>query len=344
VREVLSKFKRQTPLGFDLKEVRDELIIRNLGCVGMNAKPPGDTPLNKRLSLPQRRFANQEGLRGRIVKGFKISVRHLVSITSLHQTRGCQPPDANRYESVRTVRNTDRWNDDTVSAMWKWLKDQWVLGLSFVLAIVLAILVRAIAFCEPNCYLHRLFDAPNLPSVLLVLVGIGGVWAALRTLTAIEKQVDAMVNSERAWMQVDLGLGPNPAVIENTSGAGPVFTFITVSVKWLNVGRTPAWINLTQIGLMILPDEINAPASLPEAGDLSIIGPEMVGADKVFAQTGTVKALGRITRENVGLIYGKVSYFDIFRIHHTTTFGFFVQEDRRIQRLPFVYPVYNEHT
>ena len=233
--------------------------------------------------------------------------------------------------------------------MWSWPKKwrvkptiQWLWCGLFAAALIVGI--APIHIYQPRHYIYRLFDAPNLPSIILVFIGIGGVWAALRTLTAIEKQVDAQVNTERAWMEVDIVLGPSPAVIPVTVGQEPVVTVVAVKVKWLNVGRTPAWINLTQIGMMMLPDETHAPAELPEPGDISVIGPEMVGANAEFSQTGTVKAEGKITREQVGLIYGKVSYFDIFRKYHVTTFGFILNHNERVRRLPFLYPTYNEHS
>jgi hypothetical protein len=45
------------------------------------------------------------------------------------------------------------------------------------------------AACEPNGYFCRLFGAANLPTVLLVFIGIGGVWAGLETLTAIKREL-----------------------------------------------------------------------------------------------------------------------------------------------------------
>jgi len=48
------------------------------------------------------------------------------------------------------------------------------------------------AACEPNSYFCRLFSAANLPTVLLVFVGFGGIWAAIRTLRAIERQAGIM--------------------------------------------------------------------------------------------------------------------------------------------------------
>jgi hypothetical protein len=61
-----------------LEEVCEELIMRNFSRIGMDTQPSGDPPSCKRVSVFQRSFANLEVLRGRIVKGFKISVDHVM--------------------------------------------------------------------------------------------------------------------------------------------------------------------------------------------------------------------------------------------------------------------------
>lgn len=48
------------------------------------------------------------------------------------------------------------------------------------------------AACEPDSYFCRVFSGTNLPTWLLVFVGIGGIWAAVRTLATIEKQTEAL--------------------------------------------------------------------------------------------------------------------------------------------------------
>ncbi|HTV60554.1 MAG TPA: hypothetical protein VMJ93_16895 [Verrucomicrobiae bacterium] len=45
------------------------------------------------------------------------------------------------------------------------------------------------AACEPNGYFYRLFGPTNLPSLLLVIVGLGGIWVAMKTIRAIERQI-----------------------------------------------------------------------------------------------------------------------------------------------------------
>lgn len=213
-----------------------------------------------------------------------------------------------------------------------------------LLAVIAIVVAREIHKYQPPHYLYRLFDAPNLPNIILMFVGIGGVWAALRTLKTIEKQVDAQVSADRAWMEVNIELDREHGIAEVTAGQQPTETVVSLAVKWMNVGKTPAWINLTQISMMMLPDETKAPKVMPEPGYPSVIGPEMVGADDDFAQTGVVQAPGRLSRDQVGLIYGEVSYYDIFKQHHDTTFGFIIDHNRKIRRVNFMYSAYNKHT
>jgi hypothetical protein len=62
------------------------------------------------------------------------------------------------------------------------------------------------AACEPNGYLCRLFSAASLPAMLLVIIGFGGIWAALVTLKAIEKQAEFaerdLIIASRAFLYV----------------------------------------------------------------------------------------------------------------------------------------------
>ncbi|HEY0701158.1 MAG TPA: hypothetical protein VGD60_00175 [Candidatus Acidoferrales bacterium] len=215
------------------------------------------------------------------------------------------------------------------------------LGLLIAAAFVFGYVVQAY---QPPHYWYRVFDAPNFPTIMLVFIGIGATWAALRTLRSLERQVEAQVNSERAWMEVEIELDTLHAITELTQGQSPTNTVVSLTINWMNVGRTPAWINLTQISMMMLKSETEAPVVSPTPGEPSVIGPQMVGANKTFEQSGDVKAEGILDPGRVGLIYGEVSYFDIFKAYHTTTFGFIVDHTRRVRRLNFMYAAYNVHT
>jgi len=87
----------------------------------------------------------------------------------------------------------------------------------------------------------RLFDAlvANWP---LVIVGIGGVFAALKTLRAIQRQIEIQISGERAWVLVDPGIipddfEPNPNRV----------AFLEVRPIIKNYGKTPA--QITRVGI-----------------------------------------------------------------------------------------------
>lgn len=74
------------------------------------------------------------------------------------------------------------------------------------------------AACEPNGYFCRLFGPANLPSVILVFVGIGGIWAAVQTLRNIARQTNLMhrslvfqLRSRIIIRQMSLNSGDDPA-------------------------------------------------------------------------------------------------------------------------------------
>jgi len=98
----------------------------------------------------------------------------------------------------------------------------------------------------------RLFDAlvTNWP---LVVVGIGGIWAALRTLAAIKRQIEIQISGERAWVLVDPGIIP-----DDFEPRPDRIAFLEVRPIIKNYGKTPA--QITRVGIS---DE-----RIPAAGQL----------------------------------------------------------------------------
>lgn len=83
---------------------------------------------------------------------------------------------------------------------------------------------------------------------LLVIVGGFGVWAALRTLRAIENQVDVMIVSERAWVLVEIGelppFQPDPNQVQ--------FLYIAPAIK--SFGKTPARVKRIVGRIQLMPE------------------------------------------------------------------------------------------
>ena len=187
----------------------------------------------------------------------------------------------------------------------------------------------------------------DLPTWGLLLVGIVGAGIAIYTLFDIREQTGALINSERAWIMVDVdrvpGMGGLMDGHGSEMGVGPVRTESTgfrARITYRNDGKTPAWITEKRAGLDILD-------SIPENPDWTRtaviqVAPEPISvgqAGKPTDETLTCKrgrALGKMT-----ILYGLVKYRDPFGANRTTTFGYQVRDDGSLERLS--YPKYNEN-
>src|SRR5580700_2911735 len=120
---------------------------------------------------------------------------------------------------------------------------------------------------------------------------------------AAKASADALINIERAWIEVYLSLGPDPSIMENTRADGPVYSTVSIQFMCTNYGKTPAWINTKQIGMMILREVIGVPNIVPTETHFPLLGPELVAAGSDLSHTGYVECEGRITKEHPGLVY-----------------------------------------
>lgn len=100
--------------------------------------------------------------------------------------------------------------------------------------------------CEPNGYFCRLFGAANLPTILLFFIGIGGIWAALRTLKAIESQTYILSESQRPRIVADAGDDPSKTFGDQEARR--------VVLKVVNKGLMPATEYTYESWIEVLPD------------------------------------------------------------------------------------------
>lgn len=183
-----------------------------------------------------------------------------------------------------------------------------------------------------------LMDAPVVPArfdwnavaalatVALAFIGIVAALAAMRTLRAIEQQTgvlqesisvarasanaaeksaNALINIERAWVEVHLegGHGQKPQIILGTDATGGTSVSANIAFTCTNFGKTPAWITTKQIGMIVLSNQTAAPDKIPEVHDFPFIGPELVAAGKTLEHSGMLHCEGHITVDHPGLIY-----------------------------------------
>ncbi len=206
----------------------------------------------------------------------------------------------------------------------------------------------------------------------LALVGLGGTIAAIWTLftirrqtTAIERQVhemqntsiqtdrlideatkqsvaakksaEALINTERAWIMVELQWLPGYSgrVLGSQVIEGGEQTFITtapIRFKYTNEGKTIAWIDEKLACFQIVKE-------LPKQPDLSVLEmldpvPEWVGVkgggklDKSFEADGYENIEGAMS-----VVWGVIKYRDAFNAKHETVFGFRIRPDETFVRL-----------
>lgn len=102
--------------------------------------------------------------------------------------------------------------------------------------------------CEPNGYFRSLFSAANLPSLLLVIIGFAGIYAAIKTLRAIERQAVIMERQLAIPYRAYLGI-IEPEQPINERGIGSPRTWAKFPV--INNGHVRARIISVDVEIII---------------------------------------------------------------------------------------------
>jgi|ERR1019366_7511090 len=159
--------------------------------------------------------------------------------------------------------------------------------------------------------------------------------AGLKAAIAAKMTAQAVINSERAWITVDISWCPGypgPHFVDN-------MTNITIRWSCLNAGHTPALILEKRFKLQFLPLP-----TIPQLDD---------GIDSIDHETQSLAA-DREVHGEVGtqsaaplplVIYGVVKYTDVFESDkiRESYFAYTVTPMGNLERLPG-YPEYNKYT
>ncbi len=184
----------------------------------------------------------------------------------------------------------------------------------------------------------------------LVAVGIVGTVAAVRTLntikkqttaieqqtTAVQKQGDALINSDRAWIGVQLQFTRERKLFSENG----IDTSGTFELHSQNFGRTSGWLYEQRIQMFR-----GTPAENPDVEknvfatktDLIPIAP----SQQLLTFNLTLGVNGKID-DRGGHIYGVVKYRDAFQEKRQTFFGYTVSANGELKPIPG--PLYNRHT
>jgi hypothetical protein len=159
---------------------------------------------------------------------------------------------------------------------------------------------------------------------------------------AAKDSADALIASERAWIMTDLywsadtkGL-PNPTQLKVVESGNDSLT-LDVCLICKNDGRTPAWILEKNIGCAIvetLPEKPNFDFD-PFLSHFSL-GPEPVTVGGETKLRATVECEGRLGSGKTLIVFGYVSYRDAFHPSRVSRFGYRIDVDNTLDRIPSI--------
>jgi hypothetical protein len=164
--------------------------------------------------------------------------------------------------------------------------------------------------------------------------------AARVSAVAAQNSASALINSERAWIMVDVRLKKQLGISHGTNSS---HADIEIDVR--NAGRTPAWIHERLVQMSILVD----PPPVPQFGDQAktIDGVFPVGPNEPAPTANAfLSAQGQRAEwpnKDIHLyIWGVVRYRDSFGQSRETYFGYIVRGNNQLERLP--QEAYNKQT
>jgi hypothetical protein len=182
------------------------------------------------------------------------------------------------------------------------------------------------------------------------LVGIAIlVWQTILTRTAANAakvSADALINSERAWIMVDIdpvpGLGGGRMLGGMENETHTQVTSAQFRITCRNEGKTPAWITEKRACLKIMN---GSPPVNPDLNSTKVIQyePEPLAVGKETRRDGSLTYEGWENLGQITIIYGVIKYRDVFADSRSTVFGYVLTVDNRFERLTGL-PEYNKNT
>jgi hypothetical protein len=204
-------------------------------------------------------------------------------------------------------------------------------------------------FYDPTAdQLYRGYLTATIVGVVGGFIGIGIlVWQAVltrRSANAAKDAADAVMNSERAWLIVDLSWkdGRRQGIIGESISFGVQTWSVFVVVTSRNFGRTPAWITERRIGVLSSREPIPQNPPLGNAKVLASTSDTILVGEPGYSTEEGVASSERIADESGRVIYGVVKYRDIYGKERETTFGYRVTKNYYLERLSG-FPQYNKH-
>lgn len=160
---------------------------------------------------------------------------------------------------------------------------------------------------------------------------------------AAKTSADVLVNSERAWLLVDVERAPGSAAfLAGTNADNGSYAAILVDVIAKNQGRSPAWI-IQHFQFFELLDSIPPTPTFEKHIRDGDIYSQPVAVNGEYKMRCDLVAEGRMEDKRQSIVYGIIRYRDIFWKIRYTTYGYYVDTAGGIYRMTD-HPEYNTST
>ena len=165
--------------------------------------------------------------------------------------------------------------------------------------------------------------------------------ATEKSAQAAKATADSIINSERAWIFLDIALIGSK--VEQITVGGTESTGIHISYRCRNVGKTPAWITAKCLLFKIFDSD--SPPRVPDVESLGRFeyGPVPLYAGDESNSEPSWETPGRPGYGKFTLVLGVVKYLDIFGKERVAICGYKLSPDeKRLERIPG--SEYNQYT
>jgi hypothetical protein len=150
---------------------------------------------------------------------------------------------------------------------------------------------------------------------------------------AADKNAKALINSERAWFiaYIDYGGRIWGDVIEDSEGNQDTWIYPKIIVK--NKGKTPGWLMEIKYAAVVYG------GAIPETPDVRLLKPDPLYHGTTPLANGDpfiypFKVAYPGDHPKTMVLYGVVTYRDIFGENRTTWFGYLITPEFRLDRIP----------
>jgi hypothetical protein len=222
----------------------------------------------------------------------------------------------------------------------------WVVFFTAVLAgvAILQVIVAVLQFYAMNKQAAYMQEG--------LLTALRSAEAANKSADAAGKNADALINAERAWVMAEIDWTDSTRVVEQATSDGAVRSGAHLTLTCKNDGRTPAWITVTQARMQIadhVPVFEEAKKALSsegaKGGSLMELCTEPLNVAGTLTREFWLQCDGKLASGKV-VVYGCVTYRDIFNPKRTTWFGYTINRKQELRRIVGVTGLagYNEST